>query len=189
LAITRKTPEQVERMRAAGAVVADLLRHLRSLVAPGVALIDLDREAEGFIRERGARPTFKGYRGYPATLCLSVNEEVVHGIPGPRRLREGDILSIDVGATLDGWVGDAAITVPIGGVRAELKRLIDSTREALHAGVEAARVGNFLGRGATASCASTAATAWAEASTRIRRCPTTDHPEAVPGCTPAGVSR
>ncbi len=143
--ITRKSTIQIGRMRKAGAVVGDTLRMLRGMIEPGVTLKALDREAEKLIRSRGAKPTFKGYHGFPAALCLSVNEQVVHGIPSDRKLQEGDILSIDCGATLDGWVGDSAITVGVGSIAAELSQLIETTRASLFAGIGAARPGNRVG--------------------------------------------
>jgi methionyl aminopeptidase len=115
------------------------------MVAPGVSTLDLDRIAEKCSKERGARPAFKGYRGYPAALCASINEEVVHGIPSAsRKLREGDVISLDFGVELDGYFGDAAVTVPVGKVQPELETLLRVTREALDHAIERARVGNRL---------------------------------------------
>lgn len=136
-------------MAAAGAVVARTLERLRAMVSPGMTTLDLDRIAEETIRAHGATPSFKGYRGFPASLCTSVNHEIVHGIPSGRRvLAEGDILSIDCGAILDGFHGDSAVTVVVGGEETappELRGLVVDTRRALWAGLEAALLGNRLG--------------------------------------------
>lgn len=132
-------------MRRAGAIVGDTLRMVRGLARAGVTLKSLDRAAEALIRSRGAHPTFKGYHGFPAALCLSVNEQVVHGIPSDRRLQEGDVLSVDCGATLDGYVGDSAITVAIGEVGERKRLLLEKTRASLMAGIGAARVGATVG--------------------------------------------
>jgi methionyl aminopeptidase len=136
-----KTPEQIALMRRAGLVVAETLALLRSAVAPGVTTKELDALAEEHIRRSGATPNFLGYHGFPATICTSVNDEVVHGIPGDRVLRDGDVISIDCGAIVDGWHGDAAITVPVGEVRAELVELMRVCEEALWRGLAAARLG------------------------------------------------
>lgn len=132
-------------MRRAGAIVGDTLRLIRGLAVPGVSLKTLDRAAEALIRSRGAHPTFKGYHGFPAALCLSVNEEVVHGIPSDRVLRTGDVLSVDCGATLDGYVGDSAITVGIGEIDEDAQTLLATTRASLLAGLQAARPGATVG--------------------------------------------
>jgi methionyl aminopeptidase len=139
-----KTPEQIELMRGAGLVVARTLDLLREAVAPGVSTLDLDRMAEESIRSEGAVPSFLGYHGYPASICTSVNDEVVHGIPGERILLEGDQVSIDCGAILHGWHGDAAITVAVGEVDPAYAELSRVTEEALWAGLAAARVGGRL---------------------------------------------
>lgn len=131
-------------MRRAGLIVAETLRELRAMVAPGISTRELDAHAEKRIRSAGAYPTFKGYRGFPASICTSVNEEVVHGIPSNRRLREGDIIKIDCGATLDGYVGDAAITIPVGQVAPEVEKLMEATRESLFKAVERMVAGNRL---------------------------------------------
>ncbi len=143
--ILRKTPEQVEAMAAAGDIQARCLRMLRSKCRPGVTTAELDEAAERFIRSQDAAPSFKGYRGFPGSICASPNDMVVHGIPGPDELNRGDILSIDVGVTFGGWVADAAITVPIGEAPPEAEPLIGTTREALFAATEQARAGNRLG--------------------------------------------
>ncbi|MEA4883206.1 MAG: type I methionyl aminopeptidase [Clostridia bacterium] len=143
--IILKTPAEIVRMRAAGALVGRVLEALRSRVAPGVATGSLDRLAEGIIRDAGGVPSFKGYRGYPASICASVNDEIIHGIPGGRALKEGDIVGIDVGAILDGYHGDSAITVPVGDVSPEAEHLMAATKGALEAGIAAARAGMRLG--------------------------------------------
>jgi methionyl aminopeptidase len=143
--IIRKTPEQVRKMAAAGDLLVRCLRILRSSVKPGVTTEDLDRAAERFIRSQDAEPAFKGYRGFPGSICTSPNSMVVHGIPGPHELNRGDVLSLDVGVVRDGWVADAAITLPIGPVSAEARRLLETTREALIDGTRQARPGNHLG--------------------------------------------
>jgi methionyl aminopeptidase len=142
--IIRKTPEQIEAMAAAGEIQARCLRMLRSKVRPGVTTKELDEAAERFIRSQGAVPSFKGYRGFPGSICTSPNSMVVHGIPGPYELRRGDILSIDVGVTYEGWVADAAITVPVGKTPPEAEPLLTATREALFVGIDQARAGNHL---------------------------------------------
>ncbi|HEX8074016.1 MAG TPA: type I methionyl aminopeptidase [Thermoleophilaceae bacterium] len=143
--IIRKTPEQIDRMAAAGEVLARCLTMLKGKCRPGVTTADLDRSAEKFIRSQGGEPAFKGYRGFPGSICTSPNSMVVHGIPGPYELQRGDILSIDVGVILDGWVADAAITVPVGNVTPVAKKLLTTTREALFEAVEQCRPGNRLG--------------------------------------------
>jgi methionyl aminopeptidase len=141
-----KTPEQLAMMRAAGLVVADALRTLAAAVRPGVSTAELDAIAEHDIRAAGAIPSFKGYHGYPATICSSVNNEIVHGIPSPsRRLREGDLISIDCGAIVDGWHGDAAVTVGVGAISAEHARLLEVCETALWHGLAQAKVGGRLG--------------------------------------------
>jgi methionyl aminopeptidase len=141
-----KTPEQLAMMRAAGLVVADALRTLAAAVRPGVSTAELDAIAEHDIRAAGAIPSFKGYHGYPATICASVNNEIVHGIPSPsRRLSEGDLISIDCGAIVDGWHGDAAVTVGVGAISAEHARLLEVCETALWHGLAQARVGGRLG--------------------------------------------
>ena len=139
-----KTGEEIEKMRQAGRVVAEVHQLMRELVRPGVTTAELNAAGEKLIRSRGATPSFLGYRGYPASLCISVNEEVVHGIPGSRIIQEGDIVSIDVGAYLDGYHGDGAVTVPAGSVDAEKTTLMAVTEEALYQGIAAAEVGNHV---------------------------------------------
>jgi methionyl aminopeptidase len=142
--IQRKTSEQIEAMAAAGEIQARCLRMLRAKARPGVTTKELDEAAEKFIRSQGAAPSFKGYRGFPGSICTSPNSMVVHGIPGPYELRRGDILSIDVGVTHEGWVADAAITIPIGETPGDAEPLLTATREALFAGIDQARPGNHL---------------------------------------------
>jgi methionyl aminopeptidase len=140
--IVCKSPREIEQMRRANALVADVLAELADMVAPGVTTADLDATAERLVRAAGAEPAFKGYRGYPATLCASVNDEVVHGIPSPSRpLSEGDIISLDMGVKLDGFYGDSAVTVPVGHVSEDVQRLLRVTREALHKGIAQVRLG------------------------------------------------
>lgn len=145
MAIVIKSPGELALMRKAGAVVAATLAELARAVKPGVSTGELDALAEAAIRARGAVPSFKGYRGFPATVCVSINEEVVHGIPGRRLLREGEIVSLDVGAIYQGLQGDAAVTVPVGQVSGAMLNLLRVTEAALGAGILAARAGNRLG--------------------------------------------
>lgn len=144
--IIRKSKTEIEKMRAAGLIVAQVLNRLSEIVEPGITTRDLDREAEKMIQGAGAYPTFKGYHGYPASICTSINDEVVHGIPSNRKLREGDIVGIDCGATLEGYVGDSAITVPVGHtIHDDVWKLIRATRRSLFAAIEQCQVGNRLG--------------------------------------------
>ena len=142
--IIRKAQGEIDRMARAGAVVADTLALVGERARPGVTTQDLDELAEDFIRSRGGVPTFKGYRGYPASICVSPNDMVVHGIPGPYALREGDVLSVDVGVTLDGFVADSAYTFPIGEISPEAERLLEGCQAALAAGIDQCRIGNRL---------------------------------------------
>lgn len=142
--IIRKSPSELQKMRLAGLLVAETLHELRAMVQPGVTTLELDAYAENKIRSAGAYPTFKNYRGFPGSICASVNNEVVHGIPSQRRLREGDIIKIDCGATLNNYVGDAAITVPVGKVAPEVERLLEATRESLFQAKEKMIEGNRL---------------------------------------------
>jgi len=137
-----KTEEEIELMRGSARVVAETLRLLGSAVKPGVTTKELDELAEQHIRSRGGLPSFKGYRGFPASICASVNSEVVHGIPGPKKLEDGDIISIDVGVLKEGYHGDGAATFAVGRVSEEATRLLRTTRGALEAGIAAARAGN-----------------------------------------------
>jgi methionyl aminopeptidase len=139
--IVCKSPAEIERMRAANQLVADVLAELAAMVAAGVTTADLDAEAERLVRAAGAEPAFKGYRGYPCTLCASVNEQVVHGIPSARALAEGDIISLDMGVKLSGFFGDSAVTVPVGRVAPEVTKLLEVTQEALARGIAQVRLG------------------------------------------------
>jgi methionyl aminopeptidase len=143
--IVRKTPDEIEKMAAAGRILVRCHEMLRSKARPGVTTGELDEAAERFIRSQGAEPAFKGYRGFPGSICASPNSMVVHGIPGSYRLSRGDILSIDIGVILDGWVADAAITHPIGNVTPIASRLLATTRASLFAAVEQCHPGNRLG--------------------------------------------
>jgi methionyl aminopeptidase len=142
--IIRKSSQEIERMARAGSVVAETHALVGRAVRPGVTTRELDELAEEFIRSQGGVPTFLGYKGFPASLCLSPNDMVVHGIPGPYRLEDGDILSVDVGVTLDGFVADAAYTHAVGEVSDDVARLLEVGQEALAAGVAQARAGNRL---------------------------------------------
>ena len=142
--IIRKSDQEIERMARAGAVVADVLTLLGERAKPGVTTAELDEIAEEHIRAQGGFPTFKGYRGYPAAICASPNDMVVHGIPGPYALAEGDVLSVDVGVTLDGFVADSAYTFAIGEIAPDAERLLDACRAALAAGIAECRPGNRL---------------------------------------------
>ncbi len=142
--VIRKSSGELGKMREAGLLVAETLRALRRMVEPGISTRELDAYAENKIRTAGAYPTFKGYRGFPASICASLNDEVVHGIPSTRKLREGDIIKIDCGATLNNYVGDAAITIPVGKISPEVERLLQTTRESLFRAVEKMVGGNRL---------------------------------------------
>src|SRR5882724_5694019 len=142
--IVCKSRNEIDKMRRSGAIVGRVLKSLRDMVEPGMTTIELDRYAEKTIRAAGAIPTFKGYHGFPYSLCISVNEQIVHGFPSDRKLKEGDILSIDCGATLGGYVGDAALTIPVGKVTEEKAKLMKVTEESLLKAIEQARVGNRL---------------------------------------------
>ena len=139
-----KTPEQTRVMRAAGLVVADALDAVREALRPGATTADLDAVAAGVIERAGALPSFLGYHGYPATICVSVNDEIVHGIPGARVLEEGDIVSVDCGAIVEGWHGDAAFSAGVGQISPERQTLMDVTEQALWAGLAKAQVGARL---------------------------------------------
>lgn len=144
--IILKSKAEVEKMRRANQVVVEIMKALGTMVQPGVTTQDLDRVAEELIRNRGGTPAFKGYRGFPATLCTSINDEVVHGIPsGKRILKEGDVVSVDCGVVLDGFYGDHAITFAVGSVAPRTQRLLEITQEALMKGIEKMVVGNRLG--------------------------------------------
>jgi methionyl aminopeptidase len=139
--ITLRSREELTKLEEASRIVLETLDVVEQAVAPGVTTVELDRIAEAEILRRGARPAFVGYRGYPKTLCTSINEEVVHGIPGRRALKEGDIVGIDCGAVVEGYFGDAARTLPVGQIDAERAKLLEVTRRALDVGIAAARPG------------------------------------------------
>jgi len=143
--IIRKSPEEIDKIAEAGQILARCLTMLRGKARPGVTTEDLDQAAEKFIRSQDATPAFKGYRGFPGSICASPNAMIVHGIPGPYRLERGDIVSIDVGVTLDGWVADAARTFAVGEVGPQVRNLLDATEESLHAGVARCVAGNRMG--------------------------------------------
>jgi methionyl aminopeptidase len=140
-----RSPEEIEKIRASNRIVAEILVELRDRVKPGVTTKELDRLSEALTRRKGARPAFKGYRGYPYSLCTSVNQEVVHGMPSDRVLKEGDIVSLDFGVDYQGYFGDAAITVAVGRPTPEASRLMAVTEAGLYEGIRAARAGNRLG--------------------------------------------
>ena len=140
-----KSPAEIEKLRRSGRVVRGLLEELRERVQPGVSTLDLEKYVERRMAQLGARPAFKGYRGYPCCLCASVNSEVIHGIPSERRLKEGDILSLDMGVVVDGYYGDSAITVPVGEISESTQRLLRVTQESLQLAIDKVRLGNRLG--------------------------------------------
>jgi methionyl aminopeptidase len=143
--IVCRSAAELEKMRAAGRLVGEVLTELTARVAPGVTTAALDEIAEEMIRDAGAIPAFKGYHGYPATICASINEEVIHGIPSGRRiLNEGDVVSIDVGASLDGYYGDSAVTLPVGAVSEQAATLLRVTEESLYKAIERVRVGGRI---------------------------------------------
>jgi methionyl aminopeptidase len=141
----QKSWTELQKMARACRIVVDALDVLEAAAEPGVTTKEMDRIAREHIERAGARPAFLGYRGYPATLCISVNEEVVHGIPGPRKLRDGDVVGLDLGCIVEGFFGDAARTVAVGQATAEARRLMSATREALFAGIDACRLGKRVG--------------------------------------------
>jgi len=143
--IIRKTPQQVDQMAAAGEILVRCLKMLESKTRAGITTLELDEAAEKFIRSQGAEPAFKGYRGFPGSICASPNSMVVHGIPDSKQLQRGDLLSIDVGVIKDGWVADAAMTVAVGAITPEAEKLLEVTKGALFAGIEQARPSNHLG--------------------------------------------
>ncbi|HET6489890.1 MAG TPA: type I methionyl aminopeptidase [Syntrophales bacterium] len=143
--IILKSRQEIEKMRKSNAIVAAILEELRRKIRPGVKTIELDRLSEEMALKKGARPAFKGYRGYPYSLCTSVNSEVVHGMPSERELKEGDIISLDFGILNDGYYGDAAVTVPVGDITPEAGRLLKVTEEALYKGIAEVKAGNRIG--------------------------------------------
>ncbi|HVQ58644.1 MAG TPA: type I methionyl aminopeptidase [Solirubrobacterales bacterium] len=143
--IIRKTPEELDQMAVGGDILVRCLKMLEAKTRPGITTEELDAAAEKFIRSQDARPAFKGYRGFPGSVCASPNSMVVHGIPGPYELKRGDIVTLDVGVVKDGWVTDAAMTFPVGPIDTEAKRLLEVTKTSLFAGAEQMRPGNHLG--------------------------------------------
>jgi methionyl aminopeptidase len=144
--IMLKSPRELAHMRAAGRILAEVKDRLRAMVRAGLSTKEIDVDVEGFIVSRGATPAFKGYRGFPATACISINEEVVHGIPSPKRkLRDGDIVGLDLGCIVEGYYADCAITLPVGAVAARVQELLDVTRESLDKAIVQCRAGNRLG--------------------------------------------
>ena len=146
MAVILKSAREIEKMRVAGSVVRQVLDHVRDHVKPGATTMDLDQAAEAKLKELGAKAAFKGYHGFPAVLCTSINQEVVHGIPSKKRvLKEGDIVSIDCGSIVDGYYGDSAITVAVGAIDERTQRLLDATKASLEAGIRAVKPGATLG--------------------------------------------
>lgn len=145
MSLILRNSAQIAKMRAAGHLVAQTHAMLREYVVPGAVLLDLDKLVEEYLREHGAAPSFKGYRGFPASICTSINDVICHGIPDKTRLREGDIIAIDIGAHLDGWHGDSCVTYAVGKVDAQSQQLITVTQEAMWRGIAQARAGNTLG--------------------------------------------
>src|SRR5437660_4788197 len=143
--IIKKTPAEIDRIAAAGTILVRTMNLLAGKIRPGVTTGELDQAAEKFIRSQGAEPAFKGYRGFPGSICTSPNSMIVHGIPGPYRLARGDILSVDIGVVRDGWVADAARTFPVGPVTPIAHKLLTVTEESLHQGVAECRSGHRLG--------------------------------------------
>ena len=139
-----KSPREIESLKESNQIVALILEEIRRYIKPGITTIEIDRLAEKLIKKYHCAPAFKGYRGFPASICVSVNEQIVHGIPGKRRLKEGDIVSLDLGVKLDGFFGDAAITVPVGKIDPESQKLLRVTKEALYKGIEQAQLGRRL---------------------------------------------
>lgn len=143
--IIGKSKKEIEKMRAAGRLAGEVLSKLRAMVQPGISTLEIDKAAEQMIRDAGALPTFKGYNGFPYSICASVNEQVVHGFPSAYKLKEGDIFSIDCGATLEGFVGDTATTVPVGTVDDAWLKLVSVTEECLELAIDQCRPGRHLG--------------------------------------------
>lgn len=143
--IELKSPREIALMRRGGHILAEVVERLRGAVKPGMSTLEIDEDVEEFIRGRGAKPAFKGYRGFPATVCISINEEVVHGIPSAhRRVKEGDIVGLDLGCIVEGYYADCAFTLPIGEVPARVQELLDATRQSLEAGIVECRPGRRL---------------------------------------------
>ncbi|MFI5331504.1 MAG: type I methionyl aminopeptidase, partial [Desulfobaccales bacterium] len=142
--ILLKSPQELAKMKVANRIVAEVLEGIKERVAPGVETRELDELAEAMCRDRGVEPAFKGYRGYPRSVCISVNEEIVHGIPGARRLKAGDLVSLDFGVKYQGYYGDAALTVAVGEVSPKARVLMETTEKSLYAGIDQAKVGKRL---------------------------------------------
>jgi methionyl aminopeptidase len=166
--IIYKTPQEISAMRVSNQIVARILREVKTLVRPGISTGDLDAYAEGRTREMGATPAFKGYRGYPASLCTSVNEEIIHGIPSSRVLREGDIVGLDFGVLFEGFYGDAAVTVAVGEIGPEAQRLIAVAETAFFKGIAQMKPGNRISDISHAP------------SMKSLRCPILVYPDGVP---------
>ncbi len=143
--IIKKSPEQIDQMAAAGAILVRTMSLLAAKIRPGVTTKELDQAAERYVRSQGATPAFKGYRGFPGSICASPNSMIVHGIPGPYKLGRGDILSVDIGVVLDGWVADGARTFPVGSISPVATKLLNTTEQSLFAAVRECRAGNRLG--------------------------------------------
>jgi methionyl aminopeptidase len=143
--IILKRPEEIEKIRKSNIIVSEILRALKEKIRPGITTLELNRHSEELAKRKGAKPAFKGYRGYPFALCTSVNSEVVHGMPSSRVLKSGDIVSLDFGAYYQGYYGDAAITVPVGDIAEEARLLLQTTEQSLYDGILQARAGNRLG--------------------------------------------
>jgi len=143
--ITYRSAREITKIRESAQLVAATVQHITSMVEPGITTAELDRAAEAYIRKHGGIPAFKGYRGFPATLCTSINAEVVHGIPSKKRkLKDGDIIGVDCGSVLDGYYGDHAVTCVVGTIGEEVQRLVETARDALYAGIAQAKIGNRL---------------------------------------------
>ena len=140
--IILKSPEEIEKMAHACRIIAKTINEIRDIVKPGITTEEIERFADDYIRSNEALPAFKGYRGYPASICTSINDEVIHGIPSKRILRDGDILSIDLGVYRDGFYGDGAVTLPVGKIDSDVEKLIRVTEESLYIGIDRAKVGN-----------------------------------------------
>jgi methionyl aminopeptidase len=144
--IILKSPREIALMRAGGRILAEAMERLKAFVKPGISTLEIDQEVESFILSRGAQAAFKGYRGFPATVCTSINEEVVHGIPSAsRRVKEGDIIGLDLGCIVEGYYADAALTLPVGEVSPRVGELLEVTRESLYRGIAECRPGRRLG--------------------------------------------
>jgi methionyl aminopeptidase len=194
--IVCRSPIEIEKLRRVNQLVARILAELRPMVAPGVTTKEIDGSAEALVRKAGAEPAFKGYHGYPATVCVSINEQVVHGIPSARRLVEGDVLSLDMGAKLDGFFGDCAVTLPVGRVSPETGSLLRVTEEALFHGIDVVRpgarvsdIGAAVQQHVEAPYANSSVMGSVLRCTRSRRSPITGRAGAGPGCRREWFSR